>query len=1691
MKLSSVFSYADIVDMRNEGLNDDEIIQRAKEKLAYQNSPEYRAAKRLDDTQKNELKTAFDNGANRTEIDAIRARHNIQKARILGGASSDGLENAANAAQNLEIQAINQKRDKDLNALQRYYYGGVQNVNGIIAGLAKMPIQAAKKLDKRISQYEINKATGKETETHAKNLASKIGGFLADSWRSEGFKNIYDNADRIAKEAKEKRQNWKLGNPDSWDVAGTAGEFVNDPFNLVGGKLIAQGMKQGYKKLGANALEGAALGAVLSAPHASYNSNDLADFATGVGIGAGAGALLQPALVYGGEKIANWRAKKASDTGATADAPTSQAEHASQTAQAAQTAQTSRTAYDNLATDGNYLQDGNYLDISNTAPKTAVPVTSEQEKAMRASDELGLVRGAGFVTDPKSAKVEQNIGANFELAPNVRDLANISTDEISADLSYLADKHPEMFEKASDVFKLIKEIKDEPQFFYRNNRLDGALIAKRLQEQGKIGKIVVDKESAEVIHATKSRESDLARLERVANKNDERMRALSAVSSRKVEQGDGLPNENISQRPLKTADDENIIDLVPDENGVYQVAFNGSSKELAKMATEIAKGEIKSLGAKKLAYMADNIAAAAAKHSEQIISTNIAKINDGSIEFYANNINILNEVAKKYPMLSKPEKIELANKQILANASAQLLEYSKFLNGGSLPNDARLLGKNAGRMILKSLDAGASAQEVINMLLKAGISGRNSTAAKALLQTGDINAYNAVMRQGEAELIAELSNNVRAQAKNEIIGQILNSAKPQAIKNDEMLKKGLGNQDLDDITTKFISEKTGKEFEVAENGFGRELMKYEGKEASDDMKRSFSAWEAQGQKADITLNDGRKVVYLSPDEAVELSYGNAYLYGHKSYEELMATKMAESLEQKFERLKRHPAYENLLKMRENKLAKELKGEKVGGSRPTVYYEPQSDRYLRTAGGGGIDNPEREIRISKSDVAKLRAGKVDEALAIKLENSLEALTGDPAASGVLDHLLTRDFHLGTAEYKKGLVETKTPENSRISGDEVAKTAENSRISSENVAKSGYLPPLKQEQNKNFETYDKLISMFEDNLEKRANAYVDFGGSIKQASNGQLDSRFNKKDKVDFLGKYLADYPTPKTISQAKAKSLAFANKENKSLTKQQISDLFGYYKNNEQSKDLLDKNIEYALSKELLEPVINESEKAFNDIAKKYRLPAKFRGRVMDDIRYRHKLVTRATDQTKDQFQIGIFKDFAKRLEHLEQNTSFKNSEEALRQNSIKDTEFLIKATPFLKETKSGGDYVSELNGLKQKAMMDKMSELLAKNASESELEKLVDTEYISELGKEAFAKKYGFDYKMMRGFSTAEVPSTIVGGGVGHMAGSAVGAVAGEYESEGGVAGAIIGALAGLASPKAAAKIAAKMMSKKASKIELLPNMPFKEAQNKVQSDLMKYIGVDIKNADSGIVAQINNNGAKKIVSNEAIKKSGNNGFSAGEHLSVARKTPELFKDATFVGRYDDIKNGESSVKILRFAKNIEVKDKNAVAIITAKESVDKDLRRVYSVELEQLRKAELKFGNYDKTQTPANKSLISQDNGVVSSVAPIKDEANSTTSSVKSQELAMRESFSPELKASYEMRDKLLKSANEARAKLSQKGKDELDKLKESKDSKLSRDAQIMKTLENAKSNPARYEKLKKLYLDENGKVKDSIGLC
>lgn len=141
--------------------------------------------------------------------------------------------------------------------------------------------------------------------------------------------------------------------------------------------------------------------------------------------------------------------------------------------------------------------------------------TAEQgSKIEQAGAKQEAVKGEGWtMRDGGDAKTGYTV--KTDLAPNVRDLSKITVDEITADLEYLAGKHPEIFDKPSDVFKLIKEIKENPTHFFTNYRLDYALIVKRL-EDNKIGKLAVDKQSGEVVHATKVRQRDLARMDRVS-----------------------------------------------------------------------------------------------------------------------------------------------------------------------------------------------------------------------------------------------------------------------------------------------------------------------------------------------------------------------------------------------------------------------------------------------------------------------------------------------------------------------------------------------------------------------------------------------------------------------------------------------------------------------------------------------------------------------------------------------------------------------------------------------------------------------------------------------------------------------------------------------------------------------------------------------------------------------------------------------------------------------------------------------------------------------------------------------------------------------------------------------------------------------------------------------------------------------
>ena len=119
-----------------------------------------------------------------------------------------------------------------------------------------------------------------------------------------------------------------------------------------------------------------------------------------------------------------------------------------------------------------------------------------------------------------------------------------------------------------------------------------------------------------------------------------------------------------------------------------------------------------------------------------------------------------------------------------------------------------------------------------------------------------------------------------------------------------------------------------------------------------------------------------------------------------------------------------------------------------------------------------------------------------------------------------------------------------------------------------------------------------------------------------------------------------------------------------------------------------------------------------------------------------------------------------------------------------------------------------------------------------------------------------------------------------------------------------------------------------------------------VINTLKELAGVDLINGE--FKAQINHNQREKLISNRAISKSENNGFSRQEHLIAVANIDKLFKGARLLGRFDDIKHGQKDIKILRFENYCIFENKIAKCLITAKETKNNKMHKIniYSLEL-------------------------------------------------------------------------------------------------------------------------------------------------
>ncbi len=210
-----------------------------------------------------------------------------------------------------------------------------------------------------------------------------------------------------------------------------------------------------------------------------------------------------------------------------------------------------------------------------------IKVDKEQNKILKdALIKEGVIKGDNFFmdkADPSKAKSDLNV--KISVSPNVRNLAKLTNDEIIADLEYLANKHKEMFKKPSDVFKLIKEIKENPTFFYKNNRIDIALIAKRLNDN-KLGKLGVNKDTGEVRHITKSRNADKEN-ERIIKRDGKNPLVESPYSTQPVLSKDAEPTAN-GANALSKGNNPNSTQAKPKKNLMEDIKENIEAKEVEK-----------------------------------------------------------------------------------------------------------------------------------------------------------------------------------------------------------------------------------------------------------------------------------------------------------------------------------------------------------------------------------------------------------------------------------------------------------------------------------------------------------------------------------------------------------------------------------------------------------------------------------------------------------------------------------------------------------------------------------------------------------------------------------------------------------------------------------------------------------------------------------------------------------------------------------------------------------------------------------------------------------------------------------------------------------------------------------------------------------------------------------------------------
>ena len=129
-------------------------------------------------------------------------------------------------------------------------------------------------------------------------------------------------------------------------------------------------------------------------------------------------------------------------------------------------------------------------------------------------------------------------------------------------------------------------------------------------------------------------------------------------------------------------------------------------------------------------------------------------------------------------------------------------------------------------------------------------------------------------------------------------------------------------------------------------------------------------------------------------------------------------------------------------------------------------------------------------------------------------------------------------------------------------------------------------------------------------------------------------------------------------------------------------------------------------------------------------------------------------------------------------------------------------------------------------------------------------------------------------------------------------------------------------------------------------------SRKEAEKEISKHKNKLFENKETELKVSYNSEGAGKLISQKAVDKSINNGYSREEHFTIASHITDIFKNANLISvepdRDSDINDNVTEVR--RYATKFILNGKEGFALMTVKINKD-DTKKMYAIELNYLAK--------------------------------------------------------------------------------------------------------------------------------------------